>query len=110
MTTITILKSESEYRGFYCMGHAGSKRFFFEKDMVCASVSVLVINTINSIDELAKDCVEVVTNEQDGFIKCDFPKGLSQHGALLMDSMILGLQSIEKQYGKKYLLVKFEEV
>ena len=110
MTTITILKSESEYTGFYCMGHAESKRFFFEKDMVCASVSVLVINTINSIDELTKDKVAVVSNEQDGFIKCDFPERLSEQGKLLVDSMILGLQSIEQQYGKKYLLVKFAEV
>ena len=110
MTTITILKSGSEYKGFYCMGHAESRRFFFEKDMVCSSVSVLVINTINSIDELTQDVVITDTNEQSGFIKCDFPKGLTKQGSLLMDSMILGLQSIEKQYGKKYLLVKFEEV
>lgn len=110
MTTITILKSESAYKGFYCLGHAGSRRFFFEKDMVCASVSVLVINTINAIDRFTEDKPDVTTHEQTGFIKCDFVNGLSENGRLLVDAMILGLQSIESQYGKKYLLVKFEEV
>lgn len=110
MTTITILKSGSAYKGFYCMGHAGSKRFFFEKDMICASISVLVINTINAIDILTSDKVKITSNEQNGFIKCDFPDALSEQGKLLVDAMILGLQSIEKQYGKRYLLVKFEEV
>ena len=111
MTTITVLKTEAGiYKGFYCTGHAESRRFFFEKDMVCAAASVLIINTINSLESLSKDSIEVVTNEVTGFIKCDFSEKLSESGHLLMDSMILGLQGIESQYGKKYLLVNFEEV
>ncbi len=92
------------------MGHAASRRFFFEKDMVCAAASVLVINTINSLEELSKDPLTLVTNEQTGFIKCDFPVALSDSGRILMDSMVLGLQGIETQYGKKYLSVNFKEV
>ena len=85
MTTITVLKSETGiYKGFYCMGHAGSRRFFFEKDMVCTAASVLVINTVNSLKELAGEEFELVTNENDGFIKCDFVKPLSEQGRLLM--------------------------
>ena len=92
------------------MGHAGSRRFFFEKDMVCTAASVLVINTVNSLKELSGEEFELVTNENDGFIKCDFVKPLSEQGRLLMDSMVLVLQGIETQYGKRYLQVKFEEV
>ena len=111
MTTITILKSKTdEYKGFYCMGHAGYSKKATEMDMVCASVSVLVINTINSLDELVHEEMNVTENQEDGFIKCDFPNPVSDAGKLLIDSMVLGLKSIEQQYGKKYLLVKFKEV
>ena len=49
MITISIYKNaEGIYNGFKVLGHAG-----FDdkgKDIVCAAVSVLVINTINSIE------------------------------------------------------------
>lgn len=111
MTTVTIAKDKSgSYTEFICMGHAGKKRFFFEKDMVCAAISVLVINTVNSLEKLAKEQFTLTQNEADGFIRCEFPTGLSDQGMLLIDAMILGLQGIEQQYGKKYLQVNIKEV
>ena len=109
MTTITIQKTvENEYRGFICMGHAGYAKN--EPDIVCAAVSVLVINTINSIEKLAGQKSTVTENQETGFIKCDFPNSLNERSILLMDAMVLGLQDISKAYGRKYLQVKFEEV
>lgn len=111
MTNITVYKTESgEYSGFVCMGHAGYAKHPSEKDIVCASVSVLVINTINSLDQLTEDKIHVVTNEETGFIRCDMTDRASQQAGLLLDSMILGLSAVEKQYGSKYLQVRFEEV
>ena len=76
MTTIVIRKtSERDYRGFTCMGHAEYARRN-QPDIVCAAVSVLVTNTINSLTELAGEKVNLVTNEETGFIKCDFEGGL----------------------------------
>ena len=91
-----------------CKGHAGYARA--GKDIVCASVSVLVINTINSLEALAKEKIEVVSDEEKGMIDCIFPHGLSDNGKLLVDSLILGLENIEGSYGKKYLELNFEEV
>ncbi|NLL77592.1 MAG: ribosomal-processing cysteine protease Prp [Clostridiales bacterium] len=109
MTTIIIKKNENgEYKGFSCKGHSGFARS--GKDIVCAAASILVINTINSMEELTKEDMDVSTDEESGFIGCIFKKDLSEKGKLLMDSMILGLSSVEKQYGKKYLSLKFEEV
>jgi len=109
MTTIVIRRTvKKEYIGFICMGHAGYAKN--EPDIVCAAVSVLVINTINSIEKLAGQMAEVVENEETGFIKCDFKDSLNEQSILLMDAMILGLKSISKSYGKNYLQVKFEEV
>ena len=109
MTTIIIRKTEKEeYLGFVCMGHAGYTKK--GPDVVCAAVSVLVINTINAIEKLAGQTSEVAQNEEAGFIKCDFKNSLNERSILLMDAMVLGLQDISKTYGKKYLQVKFEEV
>lgn len=111
MTTITVKRSESgAYQEFYCMGHAESRHFFFEKDMICAAVSVLVINTVNSMEMLASEKLKVTQNQSEGFLRCEFINGLSERGILLMDSMILGLQGIVKQYGSKHLQVNVEEV
>ena len=63
MTTIVIRKSSAgEYRNFVCQGHAGYG-FFFQKDVVCASVSVLVINTVNALEEIAKEIIKKVNKK-----------------------------------------------
>ena len=110
MTTVTIYKTvNQEYRGFTCFGHAGySKRF--QKDILCAGISALVINTLNSMEELHHEEMTVITNEETGFIKCDFTNSLQDASIILMDSMVFGLQNLSKTYGEKYLLVNFEEV
>ena len=109
MTTIIIRKTvKKEYVGLICMGHSGYAEN--EPDIVCAAVSVLVINTINAIEKLAGQKPDVLQNEETGFIRCDFKDSLNEKSILLMDAMVLGLQDISKTYGKKYLQVKFEEV
>ena len=110
MTTILIRKaSNGEYRGFTCMGHAGyAKRN--QPDILCAGISALVTNTINSLEELAGEKMSLVTNEETGFIKCDFESRLQDKSTFLLDSMVFGLKTLSKDYGTKYLQVKFEEV
>ncbi len=109
MTEIIIRKSENgEYKGFTCKGHSGFAAK--GKDIVCASVSVLVINAINSMEKLAEEDMEIKAEEVAGIIRCRIKRTLSEKGKLLMDSMILGLLQIEEQYGNKYLVVKFKEV
>ena len=109
MTTVIIRKSgQDEYKGFTCMGHAGYGKF--SKDIVCAAISVLVINTVNSLEELAKENIAYTSNAETGFIQCTFHEKPSAQGTLLMDSLVLGLSHIEKEYGNKFLKLTFEEV
>ena len=79
-------------------------------DVLCSAISALVINTINSLEELAGEQFETVTNEETGFIKCDFNNDLQEKSVFLLDAMVFGLKNLSKAYGKKYLQVKFEEV
>ncbi|MGN0330689.1 MAG: ribosomal-processing cysteine protease Prp [Kineothrix sp.] len=109
MTKVIIRKTtDGEFREFSCTGHAGFA--YSGRDIVCAAISILVINTINSMEKLAGEELETAADEKAGSIACRFRRRPSEGGRLLMDSMILGLSHIEKQYGSKYLAVIFEEV
>ncbi len=111
MTTMIIQKSsDGAYNSFTCMGHAEYAKSPNQKDIVCAAVSVLVINTLNSLETLIHEEIKVKTDEDEGLIDCRFVNHISDQGKLLMDSMVLGLKGIEQQYGKKYFKLKFEEV
>lgn len=108
MITITIRKTSTDYLGFGCIGHAGWNRR--GKDIVCAAASILVINTVNSLQELADTPLHVVTNESAGLLDCRIKDIPNEKSNLLIDAMVLGLLGIEKEYGKKYITLKFEEV
>ena len=109
MTTITILKDkEKSYRGFHCMGHAGYAKK--GQDIICSAISILVIGTINSLEELAGEKLIVVTNEETGFIRCDIQGSLQEKSSFLLDSMVFSLENLSREYGTDYLQVKFEEV
>lgn len=111
MTTIVIRKdSRQQYRGFLCMGHADYSRRKSQPDILCASISVLVINTINSLEELAHEKLTYTVNEETGFIRCDFEGQLQEKSVFLLDAMVFGLNTLSSTYGRKYLQVNFEEV
>ena len=109
MTTVTIIKSKNgEYKEVTCKGHSGYADA--GSDIVCCAISILVINTINSLEKLAGAPMEVSSDEEKGLIDCMFTGSLDKGSILLLDSMILGLQSVVSEYGKKYLKLKFKEV
>ena len=108
MNKITIYKSSGKYKGFSSKGHAGYADSGL--DIVCAAISVLVINTINSIETFTNDKIAVKTNEKMGIIECRFVSEISCGSILLMDSLILGLKGIQTDYNSEYLILIFEEV
>lgn len=110
MTTVTIRKDQKQaYRGFTCIGHAdyAGKN---QPDILCAAISALVIGTLNSLTDLAGEKLSVDTDEATGFIRCDFQGTLQEKSSFLLDAMVFNLENLSREYGKKYLLVKFEEV
>ena len=110
MTRITIYKTKSgEYRKFVCDGHAGYADR--GEDIVCAAISALVINTVNSLEEIAKEPTRVEADEKAGRISCFFLRQpLQASSRVLMDSLALGLSNIVAQYGKKHCKLTFKEV
>ena len=110
MTTVVICRDRAgSYRGFTCMGHAGYARRG-RPDVLCAAVSALTIGTINSLEELAGEKLRVSQNESEGFLRCDFESILQEKSVFLVDSMVFSLENISREYGEKFLQVKFEAV
>ncbi len=105
MVTATVVKNSSGYVSFKCSGHAGFMKR--GKDVVCAAISMLTINTANSIMTLTDTKISV--DENDGFITWKFEEEPCEKATLLMDSMIIGLRSVEEDY-KGYLTLRIEEV
>ena len=107
MTKVTFYQnSENQCVGFTSEDHAGYAQE--GEDIVCAGISALVINTVNSIEAFTED--EFSGEQGDGSLTCTFPEPLSEKAALLMDSMVLGLTDIQKSYGKPYIRIVFKEV
>ena len=110
MITVYVRKDGDSFAGFRMTGHAGYADPGY--DVVCAGASALAVNAVNSIEVLAGD--EAVCEEDEGYLACSFPSGLSGAGTLLVESMLLGLRQIaelEPPEGEEpYLNIIFEEV
>ena len=109
MITITIYKDQNDrYRGFDSIGHADYADA--GEDIVCAGVSALVLNAVNSVEAFTQDSFDVNTLEENGFISFRFRKAPSSESQLLLKSLVLGLQGIQNSYGNEYILLIFKEV
>lgn len=109
MVNVTIYRNQdSLYTGFDCKGHAGFANA--GSDIVCAGVSALVINTINSIGCFTKEAFDVETEEDSGLIRFRLSSPSGHDSYLLLQSLVLGLQGIQNQYGNEYIDLDYQEV
>ena len=105
MIRVNVRRSGGLIREVESRGHAGYADA--GSDIICSAVSVLLINTVNSLEKLTKDRAE--TKEGDGYVRITLPDAPSKEASLLLDSLLLGLTDIEKTYGRKFLTVKVRE-
>ena len=109
MVRVTILKDQkNQCRGFETNGHAG----YAEKgeDIVCAAVSALTINTVNSLEQFTTDPFVLLSDEKEGSISIRFETEPGEAAALLLSSYELGIQGIAENYGTQYLSLEMKEV
>ena len=108
MTKITVYKYKTgDIEGFRCEDHAGFARK--GKDIVCAAISVLVINTINSIEQLTDEDFVCEQDEKNAVISFHLKENHSEKAQLLLQSMVLGLSNVESE-NKKYISITLQEV
>lgn len=99
--------NQGEILGFQTIGHAGYAEY--GEDIVCAGVSALVLNTVNSIETLTADRLITETDEVKGIIRTKFSGRRSREGQLLMQSLRLGVLELEAEYDQ-FIQVSFKEV
>ncbi|MBB2182934.1 ribosomal-processing cysteine protease Prp [Lachnospiraceae bacterium MD1] len=104
MINVSIYKNaENLITGFTLDGHANYSEA--GSDIVCAAVSALVINTINSIENFTSDRFELKQDEKKGFLEFHVISGISNNTNLLLSSMALGLYGVVEEYKGKYIKI-----
>ena len=105
MINVVFYMRDGRYCGFHCSGHAGFAAR--GRDIVCAGVSALAINCVNSIKSLTKDRADV-EHADDGSIFCMVKDPVSAESELLLQSLRLGITSIAGEY-RRYVRIVVEE-
>ena len=82
-------------------GHAGFDDY--GKDIVCASVSSIVITTINNVLDIDKD--SILYEDNDNKIKIEIIKD-NEIVNKLINNMILLLENLEKDYPKNIKILR----
>ena len=107
MISVTIYRAGHQYRGFLCEGHAGYAEEGY--DIICSAVSALTVNTINSIETLTEDEINVEQGQEGGYLRLDLLGSVSVESCILMSSLVLGLQMIEENYGSEFVKVQIQD-
>ena len=90
MIKISIKKDQIKIEGHSNYSEYGT-------DIVCASVSSIVITSINALLRFDKECIKY--EEKDGYIKLNILKH-DKYVSILIENMIDLLKELEKQYKK----------
>ena len=99
MTEVTFYRDFNDnFYGFECSGHSGFARS--GKDIVCAGISALTINFVNSVDRLTDGEPEVESDEKSGYLKVTVKGYEDEKVKLLFSSLRLGLNDIQENYSK----------
>ncbi|MCL2217333.1 MAG: ribosomal-processing cysteine protease Prp [Defluviitaleaceae bacterium] len=100
MINAEIIRGESgNVIGFTVKNHGESH--------VCAAVSMLTVNTVNSIENLTDDAIRYECNEKIGFLGfalCS-PDSQSEGAKILLDAMVLGLKCTQDEHPDEILLI-----
>ena len=95
-----VRNSEQKIIKIEVKGHSGYAEH--GSDIVCAAVSTACIMTVNGIE--AQNLADITYVEKDGFLVCDIPEKREEGADLLLNSLMIMIYEIAKQY-KKYLLI-----
>ena len=109
MTTVTIYQTKNGiYKGFELSGHAGYAKS--GADIVCAAISMLTTNTINSIETFTDDFFSYEENEETGYMKLMLDENASDkfHGSRFITTgkKLQKICTIKKQGGVTHVKLK----
>lgn len=102
MIKVTIYRTNTGWiQSFTMSGHAGFANH--GEDIVCAGASAVSFGAINAIMKLT-DVDPVIDMGEGGYLRCTVPDDLEpnvqEKVQLLLEGMVVSLQTIEADYGK----------
>lgn len=110
MVNVEFVRSNGKIVSFKIKGHAMPKEAQLDIDLICAAISSISQTIVIGIEEVLK--IKVKYDIEDGFLSLNL-EGQTlediERCQVLLETMILGLKSIEITYGE-YINVKVEEV
>ena len=75
------------------------------ESVVCAAISMLSLNTVNSIEALVDEEMTYNYNPNGGFLEMDLPRirngKRNREADLLLESLALGLRSVKASYSNE---------
>lgn len=105
MISVDVYTSGDRMTAFCVSGHA----LYDEsgQDIVCAAVSILVYNAINSCEKFADVVLEVRDTPKE--LSFEIPKSLySTAVRLLLSSMVFGIEQLVEQY-PEYVCLRYPQ-
>ena len=100
MITVTAIRENGSVVGFTVSGHANMGEY--GEDLVCAAVSAVVQTTILGITEVCR--IQAGVSIEEGQTTCilekDVTKNEIERAAIVFDTMLTGLRSIQASYPK----------
>ena len=110
MVKVKFVRSSGNIVSFKMKGHAMPREAKLDVDLICAAISAISQTTVIGIEEVLK--IKVKYCIEDGFLNLNLENQTLEdieRCQVLLETMILGLKSIEITYGK-YIKVETEEV
>lgn len=110
MTNVKFYKRSDKFIGFKLNGHASPEELDLDIDLTCAAISAISQTTLIGILEVLK--IDAVYKIEDGFLDLTLENQSSEDiekCQVLLETMLLGLKSIEFTYSD-YIKLELEEV
>lgn len=109
MIKFTVYQKEGSLVGFEASGHAMYSKE--GSDIVCAAVSALTINCVNSIEQLTDESFTSDYDPESDTLSFMLNNSPGRDAALLLSALSLGIQSIEDNEDfEPYIDIIFKEV
>lgn len=99
MIQVKVKKYQEQIQEITIMGHANYDEY--GKDIVCSSVSSIVITTVNGISELNPNYLEILEEKNKMIIQI---KEEDEIGMKLIQNMISLLEELSKSYPKNIIV------
>ena len=102
MIRLTLHKTQGQWTGFECVGHAGYAEE--GQDIVCAAVSILTTTCANALESVAGITPQVQASK--GKMVLSLPRDAGHDAQVILRTMRQGLRDLAEEYPRYFQLIE----